>query len=167
MVESPEERHGARGLYFLTMVTGATQPTPLSADRLPRVLVVAKRAPDTFADNILTCLEDAGYETRSVEPFQGPLDGSGRLATRARAEVPQSPRLARRLQAHVVDAAREFGPDLTLVLDHRLSYPIVGELRKASQGPVAFWFPGPPATWAGRCTSWPGTTRSSSRTPSW
>lgn len=128
----------------LAMLSGSTQPTLPSAEGSRRVLVVGKRAPDYFADNLLTCLEDAGYETRSVEPFRGRLNGSGLVATRARGEVLLAPRFARRLQQHLVDAADEFRPDLTLVLDARVTYPIVGALRKATVAPVVFWFPDSP-----------------------
>lgn len=130
------------------MASGPSQPTPPPADGtpppadgLPRVLVVGKRAPDYFADNVLTCLEDFGYETRSVEPFQGTLSKSGRMTARVRAEVEVSPRLARRLQQHVLEAADEFRPELTLVLDARVAYPIVSALKQASHAPVVFWFP--------------------------
>lgn len=109
-----------------------------------RVMVIGTRAPDYFADNILTGLEDAGHDTCSVAPFSGALGRKGTLVARARAEAHQLPALARRIHRHVIDAAEEFRPDIIVNVDHALSYRVIPELRRRTGVPVVFWFPDPP-----------------------
>lgn len=131
-------------LFSVAMYPGPPQLFAPSGGSLPRVLVVGRRSPDLFADNVLTCLETAGYPTHSVEPFRGTLNTSKRWSVRARQEVLLVPHLARRLQEHIVDAAADFRPELTLVLDARVTYPVVRALQQVSGAPVVFWFPDSP-----------------------
>lgn len=121
----------------------APVPAP-SARPLPRVMVIGKRLPDYFADNLLTTLEDRGHETRSVESFTGRAARSGRLGARLREEAHGYPKLAHRLHRHVREAAEDFRPDVIVNLDSRLGYPMVSELRDVSGAPIVFWFPDSP-----------------------
>jgi spore maturation protein CgeB len=106
-----------------------------------RVLLIGEAHPDSFADNISDTLVDAGHVVRTVAPFRGPAGGQSRLWVRLRAELPWVLRVATRMQAHVVDAAEDFRPDLVLNLDSRLAWPVVRRVREASGAAVAFWFP--------------------------
>lgn len=105
-----------------------------------RILVIGEVFPDSFAENVAVSLADAGHETKLVSPFRPPLDGSGRLSSRLRVELPSSPRLALRAQRHVIEAYEGQRPDLILNVDFRLSVPIVRELARG-EAPLAFWFP--------------------------
>lgn len=108
-----------------------------------RVMITGERYPDSFADNLAVALEDMGHAVSVVAPFRGPVAGPGRLRTRLRAEVPSAPRLALRLQSHVVDIADRDRPDLLLNVDFRLSWPVVRELSRRGVA-TAFWFPDSP-----------------------
>lgn len=123
--------------------TAPLPSAPASRKRL-RVLVIGPPGPDFFADNLTTCLVDAGHDARSVAAFRGPLARFGRLTARLQRELDGQPRAARRLQSHVVEATERFRPDIVVNLDFRLAYPVVAEIRSASGGPVVFWFPDPP-----------------------
>jgi len=109
-----------------------------------RVLLVGDVYPDSFADNLVTSLSDAGHVVEAVGAFPKVLTGPGRSSARIRAELPWLPRAARRLQRHVVQAAEALGPELILNIDFRLSWPIVQDLKSVSGAPAAFWFPDAP-----------------------
>lgn len=109
-----------------------------------RVLVIGEQYPDSFADNLLSALGDAGHHVRVVQPFPRWLARSGRARARLRAALPVVVTAARQLQRHVVDAAEDFRPDLVLNVDSRLSHVVVGEVAAAACAPIAFWFPDSP-----------------------
>jgi spore maturation protein CgeB len=113
-----------------------------------RVLIVGKRFPDSFADNLVTSLQDGGHEAFAVSPFPGAWAAPGPAGVRLRHEVQAVPRVARRLQDHVVARAVEYRADLTINLDSSLHFSLVRPLRRATAAPVALWYPDSPGTLA-------------------
>lgn len=106
-----------------------------------RILVIGSVYPDSFADNVLVSLQDAGHEALAVAPYPDVFNRGARLTARLRSDAQAVPRLARRLQRQVLDAAAEHRPELVLNLDHQLSFTLVPELRALTGAPIAFWFP--------------------------
>ncbi len=106
-----------------------------------RILVVGSVYPDSFADNLVSSLADAGHTMAAVAPFTGKALRARRVAHRLQDEVQAFPSAAKRLQRHVLEAAEEHRPDLVLNVDYRLSYVLVSELRSVARAPVVFWFP--------------------------
>lgn len=106
-----------------------------------RILVVGDVHPDSFADNLVTSLSDAGHVIEAVGAFPKVLTGRSRSSARIRAELPWWLGAAKRIQRHVVEAAEGLRPELILNIDFRLSWPIVEEMKSVSGAPAAFWFP--------------------------
>jgi spore maturation protein CgeB len=109
-----------------------------------RVLVIGERYADSFADNLLTSLVDAGHDARGVEPYRLDRTRMPRVQARARAALAAAPDLAARFQQHVLDHAEEHRPELVINLDYRVSYRLIPRLRAVADGPVVFWYPDSP-----------------------
>ena len=105
-----------------------------------RILIIGAVYPDSFADNLLVALKRTSHDMTVAALYPDKINRTRRLTTRLRSELQAMPRLARRLQRPVLDAAERHRPELVLNLDHQLSFGLVPDLRTITDAPVAFWF---------------------------
>lgn len=102
-------------------------------------MVVGHLAPDTFADNVAQTLQSMGHEVRAVGSVRR-TTSRRRLNNFINVLSERLPRQDAYLQRHLIDAEREFQPDILLTMDRTIQPTVLSELR-AGGAATGLWFP--------------------------